>query len=143
MPGSKTVADIGLYTIRVEPGMQLHPPLMTLFDEERQRVEGGIVGYLSLFTGKKTAPGLQLGTIEGIGFGAHLEDHRVDTGLIKFADHLTQVVSHGSTVHLAVTRLPHGLYPDTAKLPLGRFKRNTGRQTTCGSTGGKHQQQQQ
>ena len=100
--------------------MQLHSPFMTLFYEESQGVETGIIGRFTLYTRQETAPGFEIRRIESIRFRTNLENKCVDTRFVKLTYHFGQIVFHGCTVHLLITGLPDGLHPDPSKLVLGR-----------------------
>ena len=62
--------------------MKFHIPLVAFFDQEGRHIEVSGRGE-SLPAGIETAPGFDVGFIEGVGFRAYLEDDSVDPAFLR------------------------------------------------------------
>ncbi len=79
---SQFVLQRCLDTVRIYPGMKLHATFVALVYHELHGIPIRF-GCLSLYTREKAAPRFELGDIEGIGFGAYLEDDGIDACRMK------------------------------------------------------------
>ena len=92
------MGSLRLGTIGIDPRMQLHAALVTLFNHPLQGVPIGL-WRPTLLTRQVVAPGLQLTLIEGITLWAHLEDDGVATILLQLVQLVGQRLLHGLCRH--------------------------------------------
>ena len=69
--------------------MQLHAPLVALFDGKGQRVVSGIA---SCFARKRFAPYLDVGRINKVSAHACLEDDRIDVDCLQLVEDVGQLL---------------------------------------------------
>ena len=110
--------SLGLGTVGINPGMQLHTSLVTLGHHELEGVPHGR-GRLSLHAGQETAPRLVGRRVERITLGPHLENDGIDARLLQMIQLAHQGSLHGLHRH-SLKLSVHTLYPCASKLALGR-----------------------
>ena len=103
--------------IGIEPGVELHVAAMALGDEEGHQVEIPFGGE-ALLAGVEAAPRFQFRGIEGIGFGAYLEDDGVDAAPLEIVQFADEAPFHLRDGHLGVFALEGSLYPCAPELAL-------------------------
>ena len=102
---------------RVDPGVQLHAPAVTLLNHPLQGVPIG-VGSLALLPCQETAPRLVGRVVESVGLATYLEDDRIDAALLHHIELARQIGLHGIAGH--ALELPvDKLDPSTTELTLG------------------------
>ena len=114
--------------------MELHTPFVALVNHKLHRVPIG-VGCLALHTGEETAPRLQAGGIECIGFGTDLEEDGIDACSLQRVELLNQRLLQlfgRYTLKLTVD----SLYPSSTEFAFGV----TGSGDLCLHTGGQHEE---
>ena len=118
MCGSQFLRTLRFGPVRIDPGMQLHTPCMTLGYHPLQRIPIGR-RRRALLSGQITAPRFEAAGIKRVELGAHLKQNGIDTALLQFIQLVRQ-----RTLHLCRTQphklIVHTLYPCAAKLPFGR-----------------------
>ena len=114
MVGGIGMGRLGLGTIGINPGMQLHATLMALFYHPCQRIPIGLWS-LPLYTCQIIAPRLYRTLIQGITLWSHLEDNGIATIFLQLVQLVAQRLLHllgGHALKLSVDTL----YPCTTKL---------------------------
>ena len=105
-----------LYPIRVDPRMELHSPFMAFVNHKLHRVPIRR-RCLSLHTGQETAPRLQLRSIQGIRFGAHLKYDCIDTCSLQRVELINECLFQ-LLGRYATELTIHCLYPRSAEFSL-------------------------
>lgn len=120
MVGGQRRGALGLGTVRVYPGMELHSALMAFVDHPAQWVPARV---LSLHAGEELAPRLVAALVKGVALGTHLEYYRVDTVFLQLIKLIGQRALHlffGKTLKLSVD----ALYPRATELTFLRPSRH-------------------
>ena len=117
MVGCELLGGLRLCTIWVDPCVEFHTTAMTLCNHPLQGVPVRR-GCHTLLACQETAPWLELTLIEGVTFGAHLEDDDVTTVFLEFVELIREGLLHllgAKALKLTVDTLN----PGTAELTLG------------------------
>ena len=119
------LVGVGRDAVRVEPGVKLHAALVCLVDGELQRVPVRARG-LAATAGEKLAPGLDVGDVEGVGAGAHLEYDGIDAGLLELVELVGDEALGTLGALVGVTHRTNDVQPGAAELTLWRRLRENG-----------------
>ena len=119
------LVGVGRDAVRVEPGVKLHAALVCLVDGELQRVPVR-AGGLAATAGEKLAPGLDVGDVEGVGAGAHLEYDGIDAGLLELVELVGDEALGTLGALVGVTHRTNDVQPGAAELTLWRRLRENG-----------------
>ena len=117
MHGRQSTCAFRLGTIRINPRMKFHVPLVAFLNHKLQRVPHRRRSF-SLHTGQETAPWFVRRFIQGIRLCPHLKNDGIDTSLLQVVQLAHQHLLHflrRHTLELSV----YTLYPGSAKLPFG------------------------
>lgn len=128
MIAGQSGSTLGFGTIRINPCVQFHSALMTLFYHPLQWIPKR-VWCLSLHACQETTPWFITTLIERIALGPHLEDDGIDTILLQFIQLITQRALHVGRSHSF--ELPiYTLNPSPSKLTFLQIIRLTYQQVT-------------
>ena len=91
--GGQHRGALGLGTVGIDPGVELHTAGVTLLNHPLQGVPIGL-GCPTLLTCQETAPGLDVALVEGVTLGTYLENDGVDTGLLQLVELIDERLLH-------------------------------------------------
>ena len=119
MVSSQLLCALGLRTIGINPGVELHTTLMTLVNHPLQRIPIWRRCH-PLLACQKTAPRFYLTLIERITLRTNLKDDDVHTVFLQLVELVSQRLLHPLFDH-ALELSVDALYPRTTHLPFLGF----------------------
>ena len=110
------MSHLGLCTVGINPGMQLHTTLVALFYHPCQRVPIGIRSH-TLLPCQIIAPRLISALIQSIALSTNLKDDDVTSVFLQLVQLIAQRLLHGLFAHAHKLSV-HTLYPGSAHFAL-------------------------